>query len=140
MHWSAHYVGQPYEPGSHDCAALAARVQREVFGRDITLPMPRAQGLRGQSQQILAHQADYARRVITPDEQPEEGDAVLMRGRGRLNHIGVYCLIDGAGYVLHAMRDAGSVCLHRLRDLPSLGLPVEGFYRWTEIRTEANHG
>lgn len=126
MHWSAQYVGLPYVPDEHDCAALAERVQREVFGRDVHLPKERADGLRGLTQQIEALKLDYAERT----ETPVDGDAVLMVGRGRLDHIGVYCLIGGQPYVLHAMRRVGSVCLHRIRELHELGLTVEGYYRW----------
>lgn len=123
-HWTEQYVGRPYS--EHDCAALAVLVQREVFGRDIQLPNERAVGLRGISKQINSHKVDFALRT----EVPADGDGVLMIGRGRLNHIGIYCLVNGAPWVLHAMRDANQVCLHRVRDLATHGLTVEGFYQW----------
>ena len=123
-HWAQTYVGLPYS--EYDCAQLAARVQRDIFGRDIRLPTSRGPGLRGISRQIDDLQADYAAPVI----EPVEGDAVLMIGRGRINHIGVYCLIDGRPWVLHALRNVGHACLHRLRDLEGIGLHLEGFYRW----------
>jgi len=123
-HWALHYVGLPYD--QHDCAELAVRVQREQFGRTIALPTTRGTGLRGVSEQIDNLRADYAVPVLTP----EEGDAVLMQSRGSINHIGVYCDIGGEPYVLHAMRNAGQTCLHRLRNLGGIGLTVEGFYRW----------
>lgn len=126
-HWSDVYIGQPYRPGENDCAELAARVQREVFKRDIGLPTERACGLRGLTAQIADLQGDYA----TPVDQAVEGDAVLMRSRGRLAHIGVFCLINGEAWVLHAMKNAGQVCRHRVRELANMGLVVEGFYRWT---------
>lgn len=125
-HWTTRYVGRPYVEGDNDCAALAIRVQAEVFGRDVSDLIEREHGLRAQSAQIEAAKADYAEQVAVPDE----GDAVLMRARGVLSHIGIYAEIDGIGYVLHAMRNAGQVCLHRLRDLERYGLTVEGFYRW----------
>lgn len=125
-HWSDAYVGQPYVAGEHDCAALAVQVQREVFGREVLLPAERAHGLRGMSAQIESLKEDYAVRV----ETPAEGDAVLMVGRGHLDHIGLYCLIDGVPYVLHAMKKSGQVVRHRLRELLDQGLKVEAFYRW----------
>jgi len=125
-HWSDRYVGQPYVPGENDCAELAARVQREVFGREIALPSERAFGLRGLTAQIDAARDDYGTRT----DSPADGDAVLMRCRGKLSHIGVYCDLDGVGWVLHAVRNAGQVVRHRLRELPLQGLAVEGFYRW----------
>ncbi|MBI3771474.1 MAG: C40 family peptidase [Gammaproteobacteria bacterium] len=124
-HWSERYIGEVYIEGTGDCAAFAARVQREVFGRVIALPTARAHGMRGQSAQIELHKANYGDRI----DEPQEGDAVLMIGRGRLDHIGVYC-VAGEPCVLHAMRNAGRVVMHRLRDLESQGLTTEGFYRW----------
>jgi len=125
-HWTEHYIGAPYVEGKNDCASFTARVQREWFGREIPLPVDREANYLGWSRQIESHREDYA----APTETPEEGDAVLMIGRGRLNHLGTYCLIGGEQYVLHAMKSAGQVVLHRVRDLPMYGLTVEGFYRW----------
>jgi len=125
MHWSEPYVGLPYREA--DCAALAERVQRQVFNRALSLPAERAAGLRGMTEQIDSLKADYAE----PVAQPCDGDAVLMVARGRLQHIGVYCDIGGVPYVLHAVRNAGQTCLHRLADLGRFGLAIEGFYRWT---------
>jgi len=126
MHWAEHYVGEPYIEGGNDCAALAARVQQEVFGRRIALPVERMSDYRGWSRQIEMHRDDYA----DPVDAPAEGDAVLMVGRGRLNHIGTYCELNGAPCVLHAMKSAGQVVLHPIRDLGRYGLEVEGYYRW----------
>ena len=125
-HWSARYVGEAYLEGANDCAAFAVRVQYQVFGRDIRLPMARGLGARDWSRQIDALTEEYA----VPTETPVDGDAVLMRCRGRLSHIGIYCEIGGVAYVLHAMKNAGQVCLHRLRDLDKQGLWLEGCYRW----------
>lgn len=124
MHWSQKYVGIDYT--KLDCAELAVCVQQNEFSRNINLPTTREQGLRGVSNQITTLQNDFAEQV----ENPSEGDAVLMHSRGRLNHIGVYCLIDGVPYVLHAMRNIGQTCLHKMRDLNNLGLSIEGFYKW----------
>lgn len=123
-HWAERYVGHPY--AQDDCAQLAARVNREVFGREIRLPVERAAGLRGLTRQIEDLKAEVAART----DAPSEGDAVLMVSRGRLEHIGVYCEIGGAPYVLHALRNAGHACLHRLCDLDKIGLTLEGCYRW----------
>lgn len=123
-HWSDRYVGLPYS--NADCAMLAAIVQREVFNRNIALPSARVAGLRGQTRQIEQLKDDYG--VLTTE--PQEGDAVLLVCRGRLAHVGIYCVIGDVVYVLHAMRNAGHAVRHRLCDLHLVGLTVEGFYRW----------
>lgn len=122
-HWSEAFVGLPYVEGEQDCAELVARVQREVFGRAVTVPRARADGPFGKSAQIAQGAADLADRVALP----AEGDAVLMQVRG-LWHVGVWFAV-GEPWVLHALRSAGAVVAHRLRDLPALGIKVEGFYR-----------
>lgn len=123
-HWTQRYIGLPYAQA--DCAELCVKVQREVFNRDIGLPTEREAGLRGLSQQITDHQGDFAE----PVPQPEEGDAVLMIGRGRLNHIGTATFINGQLWVLHAMQNVGQAVLHTVNALEAMGLKVEGYYRW----------
>jgi len=127
-HWTAPYIGLEYIPIQRDCAALATTVQAEVFGRDIYDAAERANGLRAQSHQLTMELA----RLVQPTSDPIEGDLVLMRSRGSLSHIGVFATINGADYVLHAMRNAGQVVLHRIADLWKVGLDIEGYYRWTD--------
>lgn len=125
-HWSDKYVGAPYIEGEKDCAYYVELILREVFGREVRLPSERWQGVRGLSNQIHAYKSDYS----LPIAAPADGCGVLMVGRGRMNHLGLYCLIDGLPYVLHAQRNAGQVTRHKLRELPNQGLTVEGFYAW----------
>jgi hypothetical protein len=122
-HWSEAYIGLPYIEVEQDCAALLERVQREVFGRNVTVPRGRADGPFGKSAQI----SQGARDLADPVQEPVEGDAVLMKVRG-LWHVGIW-FERGEPWVLHAMRHAGEVVSHRLRELPALGIRVEGFYR-----------
>jgi len=129
MHWSTPYIGQPYVNGSNDCASFAVKVQREVFGRNIILPQSRAANVIGWSKQINENKNDCATLTI----KPEEGDAVLMIGKGRLNHIGIYVDFCGVPYVLHAMQSAKQVCLHRIRELEGIELKLEGFYKWKTL-------
>lgn len=125
-HWAENYVGMPYIEGESDCASLVERVTLNVFGRNLQLPKVRAPSVWGLSSQINQAVEDFAVRT----QAPADGDGVLMFARGRLSHVGVYCRIGGEAYVLHALRNAGQVMLHRIRDLPSLGLALEGYYRW----------
>lgn len=127
-HWSARYVGRPYVPNRDDCAQLAADVQREVFGRDVTLPAERPAGIREAAQLIAQIERDHGRRI----EAPAEGCVVLMR-RGkeaRPWHVGVYFEQGGEGWVLHATKTSGQAIATRVRQLPMTGLQIEGFYEW----------
>ncbi len=124
MHWSAKYIGLPYE--TVNCAQLAVWVQRQEFARPIELPTDASGGPFHVSSQISSLKDELA----TITEYPADGDGVLMRCRGRLNHIGIYCEIDGIPYVLHALKSAGQTCLHKIRSLSEQGVEVEGVYKW----------
>lgn len=127
-HWSEKYIGRPYVMGEADCAKLLSDVRREVF----SLPVPsevevaRAESRLGRVGQMTDLVAEYGQKT----EAPIEGDAVLMICAGRPSHIGVYCLICGIEYVLHAMENAGMVVLHKITDLNKFLLKVEGYYTW----------
>lgn len=130
-HWTERYIGEPYVETENDCAALAAKVANEVFGKQVTLPEHRADNPFGRTAQMRMGAVDLAERIeITFGEQPADGDVVLMIAAGRVSHVGVYALIDGMPWVLHAMKNAGMVVLHRMAALPYQGLEIEGYYRW----------
>lgn len=127
-HWSARYVGRPYVPHQDDCAKLAADVQREVFGREVALPAERPAGAREAAQLIAQIERDHGCRI----DAPVEGCVVLMR-RGqavRPWHVGVYFAQGGEGWVLHATQSSGQAITTRIRQLPMMGLQIEGFYEW----------
>lgn len=125
------FIGIPYCPRRMDCADLAILVQRELFGKTVFLAGKRPRPLQP-AEQDAAIDA-YRDQLAAPVEHPQDGDAVLMRepGAERAGHIGTYFFINYAPHVLHtaAWMQGGST-LHRLQDLSSLGLTVEGYYRW----------
>jgi hypothetical protein len=133
-HWAERYVGRQYVEGMFDCADMARLVQKEVFGRDVAIPGSRDYAdkigigrLRAMEEQI-AREIDN---VVTRTESPREGDGVLLIGRGYAEHIGIYCVIGGEPYVLHAANNYRQVVLSQVRNLEILhGLKVEGYYRW----------
>ncbi|ONN68138.1 hypothetical protein [Herbaspirillum sp. VT-16-41] len=119
------YIGRPYDAQTFDCADLAVLVQRELFGRQITLPADR---LRRHAQVAsLARYRDALAVVIGPEEI-SDGDAVLMKGDSL--HIGTLFYLAGSWRVLHNSHALGGVWLHKLADLRLFGLFIEGFYRW----------
>jgi hypothetical protein len=133
-HWSERYIGRRYIAGEFDCADLAELVQKEVFGREVHLPKDRDYAgktgvakLRAMADQIAREKDRYA----APTDSPSDGDAVLMTGRGRDQHIGVLCVIGADKYVLHGTSSYGHAVLSLLRNIDRHGLAVEGFYKWT---------
>lgn len=126
MHWSDKYVGEPYVPESGDCAALAERVAREVFGKTIGLPTSHASTYRDQAKQIMELRDDYAEKL----DAPRDGCPALFVGRGQLCHIGVMCWIANEWWVLHADQSAGFVIRQRLRHMTQLHWKLEGVYQW----------
>lgn len=124
-HWSERYVGMPYKPGEFDCADLVVLVQREIFKREVSLPSEHAQHPAGRARQILDLRNDYAR----PTAQPKEGDAALLITRGRLQHIGVLCLVGAQRWVLHNAEGAG-VVMHSVPMLAAHGYSIEDYYTW----------
>ena len=124
------FVGIPYCPRHMDCADLAMRVQRELFGKTVQLPGRRPRPLESEAQaQEIAAMSDQ---LADPVEQPQDGDAVLMReaGTSHAGHIGTYFFINFTPYVLHTSHALGGSLLHRLQDLKGYGLTVQGYYRW----------
>ena len=119
------FTETPYCEDTFDCADFVVHVQRELFGREVTLPSARPRGLRGQAA-LGELSKPYGERT----DAPVDGDLVLMLEHGRPAHVGVYFHLAHEGWVLHSNERNGCSVLHRVRDLPDYGAPVEGFYRW----------
>lgn len=126
------FIGIPYSARHMDCADLALLVQRELFGREVALAGKRPRPLDGATQASAI--AAYQNQLAVPIGTPQDGDLVLMREPGKTlaGHIGTYFFTNYQAHVLHtAAWMQGGSSLHRLQDLPGLGLTVEGFFRWT---------
>lgn len=121
------FVGIPYDAGTCDCADFVALVQRELFGRAVVLPNGRPRGARGQAA-LGGLSRPYGERT----ETPRDGDLVVMYEHRRPAHVGVYFWLAHEGYCLHSNEKNGCSVLHKIRDLPDFGAPVEGYYRWKE--------
>lgn len=125
------YVGLPYVPGKFDCADLAERVQRELFGRAIRLPKDRNRptDLRGMVREIERLAPGIARERAEYEE-PETGDGVLLCVGSLPVHIGIWFRLPAEDWVLHNDREAMQSVLTRWRDLRWLGFSVGGIYEW----------
>ena len=134
-HWSDRYVRDfRYVEGQFDCGDMVRLVQKEVFGRDVPIPGHRDYaGTEGIAK--VRAMADQCERVkeesFQRTEAPREGDVALLIHRGYPRHVGVYCVIGGEPYVLHAASKRKNVILTKVRGLALQGLAVEGYYRWT---------
>ncbi|WP_254926177.1 hypothetical protein [Bordetella genomosp. 11] len=117
----------PYIVESGDCAALAARVAKDVLGISCQLPTSHALTLREQAKQIMDYRDSLAVRIARPlDAQP-----ALFIGRGRTCHIGVACLIESQVWILHADQGARFVVRERLQNMTQPHrFQLEGFYQW----------
>jgi len=122
------FCGIPYDEAKFDCADLVVHVQRHLFRREIVLPGARPHGTAGQAALGDLSKA-YARRR---NGAPQDGDLVLMfdHGQRRPGHAGTYFFLAYEGWVLHGNERNGCSVLHRVRELPEMGLRIEGYYEW----------
>lgn len=124
------YVGIEYVEDAFDCVDLVMLVQRELFGREVQLPQKRPRGVVGARRMRKIALTKTRRR--DDDEQPQQGDLVLMQEPGDKYpaHAGVAFWLDHEWWVMHANERDGHVVLHRARLLSSYGARIEGYYEW----------
>lgn len=120
--WWTRYEGIKY--ADCNCAELAERVQREVFGRELSLPEAR-RSIGYNSRLIEANLGNYGLRT----ESPTDGDAVLFVN-GHLWHVGTFFRHEDVNFVLHTSKKSIWSMTHAIRDLNTLNLKIEGFYQW----------
>jgi hypothetical protein len=114
-----------------DCADLVMLVQRELFEREVVFAGKRPRPLADADQDaaLAAYTAELAHQV----GEPRDGDVVLMRegGKTMAGHVGTYFFLSHMPHVLHtAAWMQGGSSLHKIKDLPGIGLTVMGYYRW----------
>jgi len=126
------FIGLPYCPRSMDCADLHMLLRRELFAHEVLLPGRRPRPLRSEEQApvLRSHVDQLASRV----SDPTDGDLVLMfdAGQDRPGHAGTLFFLAHEPWVLHTSHTIGGSCPHRASDLPSMGLRIEGYYRWKD--------
>lgn len=125
------FIGIPYCPRRMDCADLVMLLQRELFGREVVFAGKRPRPLDAEAQDAAL--ASYCDELAYAVGAPQDGDAVLMRegGKTMAGHVGTYFFLNHTPYVLHtAAWMQGGSSLHKIKDLPGIGLTVMGYYRW----------
>jgi hypothetical protein len=125
-HWTDRFLNIPH--AQLDCAQLVQKVLAEHYSRSIQFPQKQSNNLFHRAALITQHARDFAR----PIDQPVEGCGVLMYGRGRMAHMGIYCVLNGIGHILHSDSLFGhSTLLPFARAQPPL-YKLQGFYEWID--------
>lgn len=129
-------VGLPFVDGEFDCGHMVVLAQRELFGREVDLPLPHPRGRRGQAALIGRLSATLVDLV----DVPEAGDVALYSqadADGGVHwHLGTVFVLCGERWLLHVQVGCTSV-LQPEADAMRLGLHLQGYYRWREICVEA---
>lgn len=122
-HWTEKFISIPYQ--KYNCSKFVEHVLRTQFGIDYNFPQSEGT-LFKQSQMIK----DYLPFYCEKTENPEEGDLVLMHGKRRMCHVGIFVPIKRSKYVLHSEVRMGTSALHNFNLLAGFGYSVEGVYKW----------
>jgi len=98
-------------------------VLHEKFGKEL----PAFDDYERSSMSESEHQIAIGREALPLEkvDEPQEGDIVLMRIRGKLCHTALYI---GNGEILHTNRGTDAV-IEPLDGIRQLRLKVEGYYR-----------
>lgn len=130
------FIGCEYVDGEFDCADLVVLVQRDLFARQLEVPLAtsRSGGVRGQARDLAVHLDRYTR----PVENPATGDLVLLwettaNGIPPLNrrwHLGTVFLHLGAPWVLHCQNETFGTRLQPLHEVLAGPLHFESFLQW----------
>lgn len=128
-HWVKEYVGKPYRSGAYgpdafDCWGLVRDVWMKHLGADV--PVFGANMGQRHINELLTSPWCWAEEVHAPSEL----DVVLM-GRNRPVHIGIYVVVDRKPQILHSLEEATGVVLTPLLNLSLChGIQALQFYRY----------
>lgn len=124
--WYRKFLAIPFS--KMNCAEFVEHVLREQFGINYSFPQSGGSFFK-ESQQIREEVPNYCYKAGEGDIV-EEGDLVLMHGKRRMCHVGLFVKDGRRDCVLHTERSKGCSMLHEIRDLSRYGFSVEGFYKW----------
>lgn len=127
-HWSTPWLAKRWVEGEYECVHFVAEVLDVQFGVDVAGVPAAPAGVRVRDATLREGLRERAR----PTDTPLDGDLVLMTMAGgvrmRAYHLGIY-VAAGGGCVLHLDEDGAFV--HRIDELATQGLALEGYYRCT---------
>ena len=132
MHWSSKYLGRQYDAAAFNCMDLVREVTKEIKGKDV----PRFTRHYVMDSHDVVTEADAQflfQEWASPVNDPEEGDVVLMRIRGKARNIGYHAGIFVPGpqiaHVLHCLKEYNT-CMSNIAKLDPFNLCLVGYYRW----------
>lgn len=125
-HWAEQYIGDAYDPQTHDCWAFCRRVWAEQFALTVPVVTVNGSNLRAITRAFSHHEE---RALWAAVEVPQEGDAVLLAHSKYPSHVGIWVTADGGG-VLHCQDPMGVVFSSRSA-LARAGWARLQFYRRT---------
>ena len=125
MHWTADYVGRPYQrcaqgPELWDCWSFFRVVQRERYGRDVPL-LPSPPSWAAVVRVMPAWAAEFRWHAT---ETPHDGDAVFLSRMKDPTHVGIW--IADLKAILHCA--VGGSVLHDARHLAIAQWRVRGYF------------
>ncbi|HQK38758.1 MAG TPA: hypothetical protein PLO52_01425 [Flavobacterium alvei] len=123
--WSTDFLDIAYD--TMDCVELTFFIQRAIFNRKFEIESREPGNIFYYAQFLKRHINEF---LIGKTDQPQDGDCVLIKNRGRLSHVGTLHIFKGKKYILHTMDCFNFSCLHDFDRLKSYGLEVEGIYKW----------
>ncbi len=129
MHWTAKYIGIPYEIGGRDgwgidCWGLLRMAYGERFGIHLpSLPGVTALGILSLMKKLKGALDEEWAQV----KEPFDGCGVAMSQSHSIHHVGVYADVDG-GKIVHAW-DGHNVIADSRRGLAHKGFKIVLFYR-----------
>lgn len=129
MHWASEYIGTPYSetgegPVSFYCWSFFRWIEKYKFGRDLPA-IPNENGLLDAAK-TFRDSPERNEWLLTDD--PQDGDAVLLRQARYPIHIGIWLCVDNCPGVLHCVRGNG-VVFQRMDDLSGSGWKISGIYK-----------
>lgn len=122
-HWSSKYLMIEYK--KMNCSTFVEHVLRDHFKIDYTFPQTSGNVFE-QSLLIKKSLPIFCKET----KNPKEGDLVLMHGVRRLCHVGIYVRIKRDEYVFHTESSMKTAAIHRIKDIPTYGYTLGGFYEW----------